>query len=90
MVVVGVAVFCVGARVLGLQLTRIARALVPSYLCAGILGLVLLALLPVADALPPVAGLVMLVVVGICVYVGSTAVFARSVVVPMWAGLRRA
>lgn len=90
MAVVGLAAFCVSARMLDLELGTIARALVPSYVCAGILGLALLALLPVADALPAVAGLAMLVAVGICVYVVSTAVFARSVVVPMWAGLRRA
>jgi PST family polysaccharide transporter len=90
MVVVGIAVFIVGARLLEVELSTIARALAPSYVCAGILGFALLPLLRVADALPPVAGLAMLVVAGICIYVGSTAVFARSVVVPMWAGLRRA
>lgn len=90
MVVVGVAVFRVSTRILGLSYARIGRALVPSYICAGILGLALLALLPVADMLPPVLGLLMLVAAGACVYVGATALFARSVITPIWAGLRRA
>ena len=90
MVVVGAAVFRVSTRILALDYTTIAKALVPSYICAAILGLALLALLPVADMLPPALGLAMLVVVGICVYVGATALFARSVIRPIWAGLRRA
>ncbi|RDI74840.1 Polysaccharide biosynthesis protein [Gaiella occulta] len=90
MVAVGVGVFIVGLRLLQVELPKVVRALLPSYVCAGILALALLALLPVAGTLSPAIGLVMLVAAGICVYVASTAVFARSVVVPMWAGLRRA
>ncbi len=90
MLVVGVLVFRTGLRVVQVDLLQVVKALAPSYICAGILAVVLFLLLPVADALPPLFGLVALIVVGIGVYVASTAIFARSVIVPIWAGLRRA
>jgi hypothetical protein len=77
-------------RLLGLELRRIVRALLPSYACAGILAVALLALLPVTDTLPPVPALITLVLAGVAVYAASTALFARSVVLPMWAAFRRA
>jgi lipopolysaccharide exporter len=88
MVVVGLVVFPVSMRLLGLELRRIVKALLPSFACAAVLAIALVTLIPVTDALPPVPALITLVLAGMVVYAASTALFARSVVAPMWAGFR--
>jgi O-antigen/teichoic acid export membrane protein len=90
MVLAGMVAFRLSIRLLGLDLRRIARALLPSYACAGILAVALLTLEPVTASLPPVPALIALVLAGVVVYAASTALFARSIVLPMWAGSRRA
>jgi len=69
---------------------ELGRALAPSGLCAGLLGLVLVILLPATSSMAPVPALVVLVFSGALVYVGATFAFARRVVRPMWGGLRGA
>ena len=78
----------VTARKLRLSGMELARALAPSAFCSALLALALLALLPLTESMRPVAGLTMLVAVGLVVYVSATAVFARGVITPMWGSLR--
>ena len=85
---IGTPMFITTMRLLGVRFGELARALAPSFACAGILAVVLVALLPLADTLPPVAALVLMVGVGAVSYIGSTVVLARDVVAPWWASLR--
>jgi PST family polysaccharide transporter len=80
--------YVVGIRLIELRGAELARALAPSFLCAGVLALVLAVVRPAADALSPWAGLVLLVSAGAAAYLAATAVFARSVLAPVWVGLR--
>ena len=78
----------VAMRLLDLRATALLRSLAPSLLCAALLGLTLALLLPATDRMTPSASLAALAAVGLLVYVGATAVFARSTLVPMWLALR--
>jgi lipopolysaccharide exporter len=77
------------ARKLRLGVRELARALAPSALCSAILALTLVVLVSQSESMSPAASLALLVCVGLAVYVASTALFARSVVVPMWLSVRR-
>jgi O-antigen/teichoic acid export membrane protein len=78
----------VTARKVGLSGTDLARALARSAFCSVLLAVTLLVLLPRSESMAPVAALALLVSVGLVVYVLATALFARSIVVPMWVSLR--
>ena len=80
--------YTVGVRLIGLRAAELARALAPSFLCAGVLALAITLVRPAADALSPLAGLALIFTTGATVYLAATAVFARSVVAPVWVGLR--
>jgi hypothetical protein len=60
----------------------------PSLLCSGALTLVLAVMVPATSHVRPLVSLLALLVGGIVVYFASAALFARSVVVPMWLDLR--
>lgn len=92
-----IAVAVCGVLKLGLALRlleggvlELGRALAPSFLCSAVLGAALLLLMPATDALNPGVRLAVLVVGGGAVYVAATLAFARSIVAPMWIGLRGA
>jgi O-antigen/teichoic acid export membrane protein len=76
------------ARMMQLRAADLGRALAPSALCAALLAACLLALLPQSQAMPPAAGLALLLSVGLVVYVLTTAMFARDVVMPIWGSFR--
>ncbi len=76
------------ARKLGLSARELARCLAPSALCSGLLAITLGVLLDTSRSMAPAASLALLVSVGIGVYVAATALFARSVVRPMWLSIR--
>jgi O-antigen/teichoic acid export membrane protein len=78
----------VSLRTVGATFADLVRALRSPVLCSILLAATLGLLLPAADALGSVAGLAALAVAGCVVYVTATLAFARSVVVPMWKGLR--
>lgn len=78
----------VTARKVGLPARTLARALAPSALCSAILAAVLGVLLVRTESMAPAASLALLVSVGLAVYAAATALFARSVVMPMWLGLK--
>jgi O-antigen/teichoic acid export membrane protein len=86
--VTGVAAMGISMRVVGLGFRDLARALAPSVLCCVALASCLVAVEPAAMAMSPLAGLVLVIAVGFVVYVGTTALFARGVVVPIWAAWR--
>ena len=76
------------ARMVRLSAMDLGRALAPSALCSALLAACLLALLPQSQTMAPAAGLALLVSVGLVVYGLTTAMFARSVIMPMWGSLR--
>ena len=76
------------ARKLGLSARELARCLAPSALCSGLLAITLVVLLDSSQSMAPAASLALLVSAGIGVYVAATALFARSVVGPMWLSIR--
>lgn len=78
----------VTARLMRLRLVDLGRAVAPSAFCSALMAAGLLALLPQSQGMSPAAGLALLVSVGLVVYVLSTAMFARGVVMPIWSSLR--
>ena len=86
----GTARLAVSLRLLDATPGEVGRALARPVLCAALLGVTLALLLPAAHALGPTAGLAMLTSAGCVVYVVAMLAFARSVVGPMWGGLRGA
>jgi PST family polysaccharide transporter len=90
MSVLGAIRLAISLRLVQATAGELARALAPPALCAGVLGTTLALLLPTAHSLGPAAGLATLVSAGCIVYVAATLAFARSVVGPMWGGLRGA
>jgi PST family polysaccharide transporter len=77
-------------RLLEASVVELGRALAPSIFCSAVLCAALLLLMPATDHLGPAYRLLVLVSAGVAVYVAATLAFARSVVMPMWIGLRGA
>lgn len=75
-------------RLLGGSLAELGRALAPSLLCGAVLAVTLASLSPAVESLGAVPELALLTVAGVVAYVVATALFARSVVAPMWGGWR--
>jgi O-antigen/teichoic acid export membrane protein len=75
-------------RALHVSAADVARALAPSFLCSTLLAIALTGLLVSTTFLSPAARLMVLVAGGLAVYVGATAIFARSIVASTWASLR--
>ena len=80
--------FVVSLRLLDATLVEVARSLAPSVLCAGVLAATLALLMPATESLGDAGGLAVLVAGGALAYVAATLAFARSIVGPMWGGLR--
>lgn len=87
-VVSGAARFVLAQRLLQATWGEFGRALAAPVFCAALLGVCLLFVAPVVDALGPEGGLAVLVAAGLAAYASATAIFARDVIAPMWAGLR--
>jgi PST family polysaccharide transporter len=75
-------------RLVGVSGSELAKSTWPGIICSGILGVVLAALLAATATDRPVVSLIVLLAGGVSSYLASTALFARSVVVPMWLDLR--
>jgi O-antigen/teichoic acid export membrane protein len=88
--VCGVLKLGLALRLLQGGFVELGRALAPSFLCSGVLCATLLLLMPTTEGLNPVARLATLVAAGAAVYIVATLAFARSIVMPMWVGLRGA
>ena len=89
-VLTGLPALLVTMRMLELRPAAAVRALAPALLCSLLLAGALALLLPAQDALPAAAALALVVGAGAVVYAVATAVFARKLVVPIWASLRGA
>jgi O-antigen/teichoic acid export membrane protein len=77
-------------RAVGLSLGALARSIGPPLLATAVLGGTLGVLVAQSSSMSPAAWLALLVSAGACVYAAATALFARSVLVPIWLSLRRA
>jgi PST family polysaccharide transporter len=75
-------------RLVGVSIGDLAQTIRPGLVCCGALTAVLAVLVPATGAARPFVSLIVLVTGGIAAYLISTALFARSVVVPMWLDLR--
>jgi lipopolysaccharide exporter len=84
----GGAKFVASLRAVGAGGRETARALGAPAACASVVAATLAVLVPATDALTPVLALALLVAAGALAYLGAAAVFARSVVAPIWAGWR--
>ena len=88
--VCGVVKLGLALRLLEGGIIELGRALAPSFLCSGVLAAALLVLMPTTDQFGPAVRLLILVTLGAAVYIAATLAFARSIVRPMWVGLRGA
>jgi O-antigen/teichoic acid export membrane protein len=77
------------SHVLSLHPLVVARALARPAACASIVALALVATLPVADGLAPVAGLALIAAVASGTSLAALALLGRPLLTPIWAGLRR-
>jgi O-antigen/teichoic acid export membrane protein len=86
--VVALPALAITARQVKLSAGELARALAPCAISSALLAFTLALLLPQSQSMAPASGLALLVVAGFAAYGVATAIFARSVVVPMWLSLR--
>ena len=75
-------------RLVGVPGGELARSVRPGLICSGILGVVLVALVAATATSRPLVSLIVVLAGGVCAYLAGTALFARSVVVPMWLDIR--
>jgi O-antigen/teichoic acid export membrane protein len=75
-------------RIIGLSPSELGRALAPAALTAAPLAAFLALVLRLSTSAPPLASLVLMTSVGLLVYVGAAALFARSIVSPVWLSFR--
>ena len=75
-------------RLVGVPGGELTNAVRPGIICCGILGVVLVALVAATATQPSVVSLIVVLVGGVGAYLVCTALFARSVVGPMWLDLR--
>jgi O-antigen/teichoic acid export membrane protein len=85
---IGIPSLLLALRMIQLSPLALARAIGPSALCSAVLAATLLLLTGMVDSLTPVLALLALVSTGLAVYLVSTAIFARSVIMPMWWSIR--
>jgi O-antigen/teichoic acid export membrane protein len=88
-VAVGVPALAVTCRLLGLEARDLGRALAPSLAPSALMAGSLLAVLSASGSASPAVTLVLVTATGVVVYLAATALFARSIVVPLWVHLRR-
>jgi O-antigen/teichoic acid export membrane protein len=86
--VIALPALTVAARELKLSGSEMARALAPCAISSALMAATLAALLPQTDSMGPGSSLALLVAAGLFVYFVATALFARSIVTPMWLSLR--
>jgi O-antigen/teichoic acid export membrane protein len=75
-------------KLIQLSAHDLVRTLRPSLACSGALTLVLALLVLATSHAKPLVSLLVLLIGGTVVYLASAALFARSVVLPMWLDLR--
>jgi lipopolysaccharide exporter len=75
--------------ILELRPAELAAALVRPAACASLVGLGVLAILPVTETVGPLAALGMVAVTATATFAASLALLARPLLTPIWAALRR-
>lgn len=75
-------------RLVGISANELTRMIRPSLFCSAVLALTLVILARTTSPAAPVTSLVAMLGGGLVAYLGSTAVFARSLLTPMWLDLR--
>ena len=84
----GVPAFVISARMLRLSVRELASALAAPAAPSGLLAGVLLIAMALTTSATPLVSLLLVAVLSVAVYAAGAALFARSVIVPMWASLR--
>lgn len=85
----GIPAIGIAMRLVGLPLRELIHALSPSIMCTCLMSAALIVLTPETEGMHPVARLILLVLIGTVIYVATTAVFAREIVQPIIASMRR-
>ena len=88
MAAVGVPAIFLAMRLVHANIIEVARALATPVLCSALLAVALTLLLSVTESLSPTVSLLILVGAGLLVYTGAAAIFARTVLTPMWVSIR--
>jgi O-antigen/teichoic acid export membrane protein len=88
MAITGLPAMFLAMRLLGATVLDVARALATPILCSALLAAAMTLLLGPTESLSPVISLLILVGAGVLVFGAAVAVFARSVITPMWASIR--
>jgi hypothetical protein len=88
MAVAGLPAMFLAMRLVGSAVRDTAGAPSKPILCLALLAVALTIALGATESLAPVVSLLILVCVGLLVFGGAVAVFARSVITPMWVSVR--
>lgn len=88
MATTGLPAMYLAMRLLGATVVDVARALATPILCSAVLAAALTILLGATQSLSPVISLIILVAGGLLVFSGAAAIFARSILTPMWVSIR--
>jgi lipopolysaccharide exporter len=88
MATTGLPAMYLAMRLLGATVLDVARALATPILCSALLAAALTVLLGATESLSPAISLLILVGGGFLVFGGAVALFARSVITPMWVSIR--
>jgi O-antigen/teichoic acid export membrane protein len=86
--VAGLPAMFLAMRLVGASIRDTARALSRPILCSVLLAAALTVMLGATESLSPALSLLILIGGGFLVFVGAVAVFARSVITPMWVSIR--
>ena len=77
-------------RAVGLSARALAHSIGPPLLSTAVLAVTLGVVVPESNSMSPAASLALVVAAGLCAYGAATALFARSVLVPIWLSVRGA
>lgn len=86
--VTGLPAMFLAMRLVGATVHDVARALAMLILCSVLLAAALAGVLAATESLSPVISLLVLVGAGVLVFGAAAAIFARSVIKPMWVSIR--
>jgi O-antigen/teichoic acid export membrane protein len=88
MAATGLPVMFLAMRLVQASILETAQALATPILCSALLAFALTLLLGLTESLSPAVALLVLVGAGLLVFIGAAAVFARSVLTPIWVSIR--
>jgi O-antigen/teichoic acid export membrane protein len=88
MAAIGLPAMFLAMRLVHASIIDVARALATPVLCSALLAVALTLLLSATESLSATVSLLILVGAGLLVYTGAAAIFARTVLTPMWVSIR--